>query len=449
MKEVAKKTLSVALVLVMLLTAMPLVFAEGEIYEVGDIIQFGSYPQTEVKDEVLIAELNALAPEWDNWTSYGYYSGDGTEGSMVPGDWMRYVDVTYNGSKYRGVRFTEYRENSTYFSQNSVQQIENKYYDNTSYWFEFETIDWRVLDPNTGLVMCETIIDSQPYSNTIYYKNYEYFNDSAYTNYANDYETSSIRQWLNNEFYNTAFTNIEKKEIVITTLNNNGSCTLEGSSGYEKYDSKPTNDKVFLLSWDEVQNSDFGFSAEGRDNDVARIAYGSDYAKSQGLYVNNSKSNWLLRSPGYPLSYQSSCVGSSGSSHTAQFQTFYIYSGIRPALRLRDIYNYNHQHSYSSVITAPTCTTQGFTTYTCECNDTYVADYINVVDHKDNNGDYKCDYNCGYEYEKPADPTPSDPTDNCSCNCHAGGIKAFFFKILNFFQKLFGMNKVCACGVKH
>lgn len=45
--------------------------------------------------------------------------------------------------------------------------------------------------------------------------------------------------------------------------------------------------------------------------------------------------------------------------------------------------------------------------------------------------------------------TPSDPTDNCSCNCHAGGIKAFFFKILNFFQKLFGKNKVCACGVKH
>lgn len=53
----------------------------------------------------------------------------------------------------------------------------------------------------------------------------------------------------------------------------------------------------------------------------------------------------------------------------------------------------------------------------------------------------------------PDEPTvpeePSDSTDNCSCNCHAGGIKAFFFKLLNFFQKLFGMNKVCACGVKH
>lgn len=72
--------------------------------------------------------------------------------------------------------------------------------------------------------------------------------------------------------------------------------------------------------------------------------------------------------------------------------------------------------------------------------------------HVDNNGDYKCDYGCGYAFEKPADPTPDTPEDtkkDCSCNCHKGGISGFFFKIINFFQKLFGMNKVCACGVKH
>ena len=42
-----------------------------------------------------------------------------------------------------------------------------------------------------------------------------------------------------------------------------------------------------------------------------------------------------------------------------------------------------------------------------------------------------------------------DAADDCDCNCHAGGIKAFFFKIINFFQKLFGQNKVCECGAKH
>lgn len=43
----------------------------------------------------------------------------------------------------------------------------------------------------------------------------------------------------------------------------------------------------------------------------------------------------------------------------------------------------------------------------------------------------------------------SSNPNNCTCDCHKGGIKGFFFKILNFFQKLFGQNKVCACGVKH
>ena len=39
--------------------------------------------------------------------------------------------------------------------------------------------------------------------------------------------------------------------------------------------------------------------------------------------------------------------------------------------------------------------------------------------------------------------------DNCSCNCHKGGIKGFFFKFLLFFQKIFRTNKVCKCGINH
>ncbi len=52
---------------------------------------------------------------------------------------------------------------------------------------------------------------------------------------------------------------------------------------------------------------------------------------------------------------------------------------------------------------------------------------------------------------EPEEPdTPTDPTDPCSCNCHKGGIKAFFFKLFNFFAKLFNPAKrICGCGVKH
>lgn len=38
---------------------------------------------------------------------------------------------------------------------------------------------------------------------------------------------------------------------------------------------------------------------------------------------------------------------------------------------------------------------------------------------------------------------------DCSCGCHASGIRRIFFDIINFFQKLFGINKICACGAVH
>ena len=34
-----------------------------------------------------------------------------------------------------------------------------------------------------------------------------------------------------------------------------------------------------------------------------------------------------------------------------------------------------HSHKYQGVVTAPTCTEQGYTTYTCVCGDSYVSDY--------------------------------------------------------------------------
>ena len=42
------------------------------------------------------------------------------------------------------------------------------------------------------------------------------------------------------------------------------------------------------------------------------------------------------------------------------------------------------QHEYSKVVTAPTCTEQGYTTYTCkyeDCGHSYVADYVDANDH--------------------------------------------------------------------
>ena len=358
MKTFFKKSIALALTLLMLITSIPVMnlagvdlgfTAEAATYQVGDLVSFGSYPQSMVTDSVTITALNNLAPAWDNWTSYGYYSGTGDYGTMTQGDWMRYVDIKHNGDKYRGVKFTQYRPQYTYYSSSSnTYQDDNGYSRNTVYWFKFEPIDWRVLDPATGLVMCETIIDSQPYSNTIYYNSgasdsrYAYFNDSSYTNYASDYETSSIRKWLNNDFYNTAFTDSEKKEISTTTLNNDGYYTSVGTTGYEALDSNETKDKIFLLSYNEVRNSNFGFDSDQYEYDKARQAQGSDYAQSQGLYVYRSSgstysgnSSWLLRSPGYD-SY--CCCGVYYYGHSNYYYiVYYTGNGVRPALRFNRI----------------------------------------------------------------------------------------------------------------
>lgn len=382
MKKTMKKILCTVLVVVLCLTSAPLsglvglnYKAEATNYKIGDIIQFGSYPQSKVTDSATITVLNNKAPAWDNWTSYGYYSGTGDYGTMKPGDWMRYTDITYNGNKYRGVKFTQYRPFFTFKSSSfDTYQDDNGYRTNTVYWFKFEPIDWRILDPATGLVMCETIIDSQPYSNTIYKKGsggtYGYFNDASFTNYASDYETSSVREWLNNDFYNTAFTDSEKEEINTTTLNNDGYYTSVETTGYEKLDSNSTNDKIFLLSYNEVLNSDFGFNSSSSAPDPARFSQGSDYAKCQGLYVqikpdhySNNNSYWVLRSPGGSSDY---CCGvkSTGRSNF-DYGVYRSLKGIRPAIYIDieaykgvflegyneslDKYSFHNQTTYISV----------------------------------------------------------------------------------------------------
>ena len=45
------------------------------------------------------------------------------------------------------------------------------------------------------------------------------------------------------------------------------------------------------------------------------------------------------------------------------------------------IWENGHVHSYDSVVTLPTCTEQGYTTYTCDCGDSYVDNYTEATGH--------------------------------------------------------------------
>lgn len=388
---VVKKLFSVIFICVMIIISTQYVYADNRnivctqnniSYKVGDRILFGYYPQNVVEDKKLIMKLNDLAPNWEDWISYKYYSGDGSTGSMLSGDWMRYIDVFYDENKYRGVMFTQYRSSPTSSLGNVSQQKYNGYNTDTIYWFKFMPLSWTILDPNMGLVVCDHIIDAQPFSNTIYYNNskendFSGFNDTYYLNYANDYETSSIRSWLNLDFYNSAFTELEKNEIVTTCLDNRSYHTLNGTTGYESFDSNQTYDYIFLLSYSEVSNVHFGFDSRSHIKDFNRCASGSDYARCQGLQSGSIFDSWLLRTPG---NRSQSCCFVVDEGYCSNIVVDYSHIGVRPAMKLREISSIG-QHDYSKVIISPTCTSKGKIIYSCKCGDKYTIDYLEPTSH--------------------------------------------------------------------
>ena len=352
-KNIFKSLLALTLALIMVLGVAPISELAGvdwaslfapkaealsPTHQVGDIVEFGSYPQSRVTDSSLVSALDGVSK---TWVSYGYYSCDGSSSdTMVQGDWMKYADFTYNGTKYRAVTFSQYRPSWTCKPSSAGWsfQDDNGYTPNNIYYFKYEPLEWRVLDPSTGLVLCESIIDSQAYSNTIYrygtdpYYNDQsaYWNDAEHTHYANDYATSSIRAWLNDDFYNTAFSSSQKASILTSELENKAY-----SISYSEYDSASTIDKVFLLSYSEAQNTSYGFTNNTYSTDI-RGSMGTDYAKAQGLWIAHNKcSNWRLRS---------ASNGSNGDcfvNDTGRIDvTNYVNDtcvGIRPAIKISNL----------------------------------------------------------------------------------------------------------------
>jgi len=248
---------------------------------------------------------------------------------------MEYCDVTLDGAKYRGVRFSLYRPEKTEYGASPESSLEyhqenNGYYTNTIYWFRYEPLQWCVLDLSTGLAMCETVIDSQPYSNFILYSENKYYGDAEKTYYANNYAESSLRQWLNDDFYNTAFTNAQKSKIAETELDNRAF-----DPSYSVYDSASTTDKVFLLSYSDLLNPAYGFETDP-DYSETRVSQFSDYAKCQGLnIIANNYHCWWLRSPGEWSDgacdvFGNDCYGAPGNQQIVSNTCI----GVRPAITL-------------------------------------------------------------------------------------------------------------------
>ena len=168
-------------------------------------------------------------------------------------------------------------------------------------------IEWIVMknEGNQVLLLSKYVLDAKPY--------YEEVEEVTW-------ESSDIRQWLNNEFYTTAFNKAEKARIQTSLIKN------EDNSGYGTNAGNDTEDKVFLLSEKEAETL---FS-----NEEERIAKATGYAEKSGVYVNEKKeSMWWLRSPGSDGNY-AAVVDDYGWVYRYGGSVYFYEYGVRPALHL-------------------------------------------------------------------------------------------------------------------
>ena len=280
-------------------------------YRDGSYIYFGEYPQTIKSSSVTVGYST---------DSRGYYLGS-------DGNYYAKVVADPYGSGYK-------------FSDNS------SIYYSTTYYFKVEPIRWRILTEESGnaLILCDSIIDTTAYDS---------YND-------NNYSESGVRVWLNDTFYDTAFSKLQQKIILETTVDNSAYSTGSSSNFYACED---TYDKLFLLSYVEATNSSYNLSYTSD-----RRVLSSDYARAIGLYISTSSSYygngyWWLRSPYSSYSYNVRYVSYSGSiSYTSA--NYYNY-GVVPALwiDLDNIIAYECTHSETETVyenvTDANCTEDG------------------------------------------------------------------------------------------
>ena len=91
------------------------------------------------------------------------------------------------------------------------------------------------------------------------------------------WKSCTLRGWLNDTFYNTAFSQDEMKKIKTQKLKN-----LAGGKAQ-----KETEDKVFILSYEDALNPDYGFIDDIYEKDPLRACIPTKYATEQGLYIDD------------------------------------------------------------------------------------------------------------------------------------------------------------------
>ena len=188
-----------------------------------------------------------------------------------------------------------------------------------------EPIEWRVLsvDGDDALLLSDKIIDRKLYD------------DGKLENRETiEWSNCSLRTWLNKDFFEEAFNESERNAIMNTEVN----CDA-GIISYNYIDGENTNDKVFLLSDDEVHKSVYGFDIMLNSESETRKA---DYTELSGYGVDDNYKQWywLRNQTGYIgimefyYNYCAAAVTDSGYVGTYAVDLDSNNFGIRPAIHI-------------------------------------------------------------------------------------------------------------------
>ena len=167
-----------------------------------------------------------------------------------------------------------------------------------------EEIEWEVLDKkdNQILVISKKALDAQ-----------EYWDSFENT----DWEASEMRKWLNESFFQNAFSQYHQSLIMDTAV------TADQNPDYQTDTGAGTTDKIYLLSMDEVQRY--------FPDIESRICQPTVYTKVKGIAIQNLNTWWWLRTSGKDRKHMV-IVYFDGEMKSDGFRVYVKDGGVRPAM---------------------------------------------------------------------------------------------------------------------
>lgn len=190
---------------------------------------------------------------------------------------------------------------------------------------EKEPIKWRVLsvEGNDAFLLADQPLDCRKYSGD---QNDVSLDENYEEGLSATWEDCSLRTWLNETFYQDAFSEEEGAAIQTVTVTNEDSLVSGIEGGND------TQDKVYLLSLTEVIRSRYGFLPSIGES-VERAAAGTKYAENNDIMDFDLDSYWWLRTPGDSQT-SAAVISPSGQIGANGMPVDFAPLGVRPVLHM-------------------------------------------------------------------------------------------------------------------